>query len=146
MSSPPKGDSVNVTLSHQQAAMLILLLQHITNDPWPVTSGLMSVGSPHGGCLAIDTSPSCSSSTGPRSSGSSSVFSPGAVQRLPGHSTMEFSWYATDASESSCRYSSDDLFQVKPRNRKASSAHSFCHVGIPPKGEPTFIHRRGVIW
>ena len=103
-------ESVGVTLTQQQAMLLLPLLQQIASGGQP-TPGLG---------MTPSTSPSLASSSS--SSGSSPPF---FVPKRGDHE------YSTEGSESACRYSADELFQSKNKNGKSSDAHNFCHVSLP---------------
>ena len=94
---------MEVGISQQQALTLLPLLQKIAE----------------GAQVPQVSTPSRSSS------GSSPVFSPPPPNV---YNIASASGYSTDTSENACRYSSDELFQTKPRNSKSPFAHTYCHV------------------
>lgn len=102
-------EPVGVTLTQQQAMLLLPLLQQIASDSQP-TSGMS---------LTPSTSPNNSST-----SSNGSVSPPFFVPKLTDHG------YSTDGSESACKYSAEELFQSKSKNSKSSDAHNFCHVSL----------------
>lgn len=99
------ASAMDICITQQQANLLLPLLKQISERG---SSGLQGLGTP------IST---------PSSSGSSQFVSPVASK----DGDLE-SDYGADLSDSSCRYSCDELFQPKKKNSKSSSAHSYCHV------------------
>ena len=100
-------EPVGVTLTQQQAMLLLPLLQQIAS------------GSPQGMASPSGSTTSSSSSSGGTSS--PPFFVP---KRTTDHG------YSTDGSESACKYSVDELFQTKMKNSKSSDAHNFSHVSL----------------
>jgi hypothetical protein len=97
-------ESVGVTLTQQQAMLLLPLLQQIAS------------GSPQG------ISSPCGSTSS--SSSGSTTSPPFFVPKPTDHG------YSTDVSESANKYSADELFQTKSKNSKSSDAHNFSHVSL----------------
>ena len=102
-----------VTITQQQARLLLPLLQQIANSDSPGPSH----SSPCGSCSQSGSSCGSSSSSPP--------FFP-TPTRMAATGSGQVGGYSTDESETACRYSSDELFQTK--NTKSSSAHSYFHV------------------